>query len=66
MDKTEKLPHLMIAIDMEGSMSSVTNEAGPLAEKLLNNEIVDFIQIDNKGGISDYFLTQTTPFYKRK
>jgi hypothetical protein len=66
MDKTEKLPHLMIAIDVEGKMSSITNEAGPLAEKLLNNEIVDFIQIDNKGGISDYFLTQTEPFYKRK
>lgn len=66
MDTTEKLPHLMIAIDVEGNMSSITNEAGPLVEKLLKNEIVDFIQIDNKGGISDYFLTQTEPFYKRK
>ena len=66
MDKTEKLPHLMIAIDVEGNMSSITNEAGPLAEKLLNNEIVDFIQIDKNGGISDYFLNETEPFYKRK
>lgn len=65
MDKKEKLPHLMIAIALEGKMSSITNEAGPLAEKLLNNEIVDFIQIDNKGGISDYFLNQTKPFYER-
>ncbi len=66
MDKTEELPHLMIAIDVEGNMSSITNEAGPFAERLLNNEIVDFIQIDRNGGISDYFLNETEPFYKRK
>lgn len=30
-----------------------------------SDEMVDFIQIDNKGGISDYFLNQTKPFYNR-
>ena len=65
MNKAEKLPHLIIAIDTDGDMSSITNEAGPLVEKTLKNEIVDFIQIDNKGGISDYFLNQTKPFYNR-
>lgn len=52
-------------IDIEDDMSSITNEAGPLAEKFMKNEIVDFIQIDNKGGISDYFIGKTIPFYKR-
>ncbi len=67
MDKSEELPHLMIAIDVKGDRTTITNEAGPLAEKYLKNEIVDFIQIDNKrGGISDYFLNETKPFYKRK
>jgi len=67
MDKSEELPHLMIAIDIDGDRTTITYEAGPLAEKYLKNEIVDFIQIDNKGGgISDYFLNETKPFYKRK
>ncbi|THD68033.1 hypothetical protein E7Z59_10325 [Robertkochia marina] len=65
MDKTEKLPHLIIAIEIEGSLSSITREAGPLAEKILPNEIIDFIQIDLENGISDYFLNQTEPFYKK-
>lgn len=66
MDKTEKLPHLMIAIDVEGNMSSVSGKAGPLAEKYLGKEeVVDFIQIEQNGGISDYFLNETKPFYKR-
>lgn len=65
MDKTEELPHLIIAIDIEEDMSSITNEAGPIAEKFIKNEIVDFIQIDNKGGISDYLIRKTIPFYKR-
>lgn len=66
-DKSEELPHLMIAIDIEGDRKIITNEAGPLAEKYLKNEIVDFIQIDNKGvGISNYFLNETKPFYERK
>jgi len=67
MDKSEKLPHLMIAIDVEGNISSVTSKAGPLAEKHIGKEeIVDFIQIENNGGISDYFLNETKPFYKRR
>lgn len=67
MDKKEKLPHLVIAIDLEGELRDISKEAGPLAEKFLDkNEIVDFMQIDNKGGISDYFIGQTKPFYERQ
>jgi len=66
MDKSESLPHLIIAIDTEGSMSSITNEAGSIAEQYIEkDEIIDFLQIDRNGGISDYFLNQG-PFYKRK
>ena len=55
-----------VAIDVEGDMSSVSGEAGPLAEKYLGKEeILDFIQIEQNGGISDYFLNETKPFYKR-
>jgi hypothetical protein len=66
MDKNENLPHLVIAIDLEGELKDISKEAGLLAEKYLDkNEIVDFMQIDNKGGISDYFINQTKPFYER-
>lgn len=67
MDKNEKLPHLVVAIDLDGELRDVSKEAGPLAEKCLDkNEIVDFMQIDNNGGISDYFINETKPFYERQ
>lgn len=67
MDNSEELPHIMIAIDIEGDRKEITNEAGPIAEKYHNNKTVDFIQIDHtNGGISEYFLKNTQPFYIRK
>ncbi len=67
MDKSEKLPHLIIAMDIEGNMSSVSGKAGALAEQMIGkNEIIDFIKIQNNNGISDYFINRTKPFYKRK
>ncbi len=64
---SEELPHIMIALDTDDDRMTITNLAGPLAEKYLENEIVDFIQINKNGdGISDYFLNETKPFYKRK
>lgn len=66
MDASEKLPHLMIGIDVDEDMQSVVNEAGPIAEQILKGDIIDFIQIDKKaGGVSSYFLKETKPFYKR-
>ena len=66
MEKSKDLHHLMIGIDVEGNMSSVASKAGPLIENLLGkDEVVDFVQIDDKGGVSEYFLNETKPFYKR-
>jgi hypothetical protein len=67
MGKSEKMPHLIIAIDTEGNMSSVSGKAGALAEQIIGkNEIIDFIKIEKNNGISDYFINQIEPFYKRK
>ncbi|MBE7641785.1 hypothetical protein GUB10_15735 [Salegentibacter sp. BLCTC] len=67
MDNSEELPHIMIALDIDGDRKEITNEAGPIAEKYHKNKTVDFIQIDHKnGGISEYFLKNTKPFYIRK
>jgi hypothetical protein len=67
MDKSEKLPHLIIAIDVEGNMSTISGKAGALAEQIIGKEeIVDLIKIEKDNGISEYFIKQTEPFYKRK
>lgn len=59
-------PHLIFALDIEGEKQSITNEAGYTAQNLSNpNDIIDFIQIDDIGGLCDYFTKQTIPFYSR-
>ena len=58
-------PHYIFAIDGNGDLQSVMNEAGFTAQQILGkNEIIDFMRIDNTGGINNYFLKQQ-PFYKR-
>ncbi len=67
MDKSEKPPHLIIAMDAEGNMSSVFGKAGALAEQMIGkDEIIDFVKIEDNNEISNYFINQTEPFYKRK
>jgi len=62
----ETKPHYLIGIEYEGQFNEITKVAGPLAEKhLTNNEIVDFVQIDYKSGVSEYLLNETKPFYKK-
>ncbi len=59
-------PHYIFALDIEGETQSITNEAGFTAKQFLKPEdIIDFIQIDKKDGLSNYFLKQTKPFYER-
>lgn len=59
-------PHYVFALDTEGDLQSLTEEAGFIAKQYLGkSEFVDFIVISENVGVSDYFLTQTTPFYKR-
>ncbi|OFZ05164.1 MAG: hypothetical protein A2338_04085 [Bacteroidetes bacterium RIFOXYB12_FULL_41_6] len=67
MDKLETIPHLVIGLEVEGNLTDISREAGPLAENYLGkDEILDFIQIDNSNGVSNYFLNQTEPFYRKK
>lgn len=61
------LPHLLIGLEIDGHLSEISKEAGPLAEKFLEkNEVVDFMQISDNGGASEYFLKKTKPFYLKK
>lgn len=58
--------HYIFAIDGSGDLQSLTNEAGYIAQQYLKpEEIVDFLRLNNKGGICDYFLKETKPFYTK-
>ena len=60
-------PHLLIGIDADGELTAVSQDAGMTAQQFLKDgELVDFIKIDKSGGVSDYFLQQTKPFYEKK
>ncbi|HSH66153.1 MAG TPA: enhanced serine sensitivity protein SseB C-terminal domain-containing protein [Bacteroidia bacterium] len=59
-------PHYIFALDVESDVQTIINEAGAVVKQFLQpNEIVDFIQVDNNGGLSDYFQKKTSPFYVR-
>lgn len=67
MDKSNEKTHLIIAIDTDGDISSIFGKAGALAEQIIGiDKITDFIKIEQRNGISDYFINQTKPFYERK
>jgi len=67
MDENDTQPHLMIGIDYEGELFEISKEAGPIAENHASeNGIIDFIQINKKEGLSEYFLNETIPFYKKQ
>ena len=58
--------HLMIALDIIGESSAIIEQAGPEAQKFLKpGELIDFIRIDDAGGISDYFTKETIPFFEQ-
>lgn len=59
--------HYIVALDIQGEYQSITDEAGFIANQLLQaGDIIDFIQIDDKSEISDYFVKKTKPFYERQ
>ncbi|MBS1560246.1 MAG: enhanced serine sensitivity protein SseB C-terminal domain-containing protein [Bacteroidetes bacterium] len=59
-------PHYIFALDVESDYRIIAHKVGSTATRMLGpQEFVDVIQIDNNGGISDYFLKRSTPFYER-
>jgi hypothetical protein len=58
-------PHYIFAIDLISNWSEISSEAGFLTQEVLGTgEIVDFVQISNRGDINDYFKS-IMPFYKK-
>lgn len=64
----DQKPHLIIGIEAEGNFERVMREAGTVAgDTAPDGEPVDLYRVQEGGaGLSDYFLTETTPFFERK
>jgi hypothetical protein len=59
-------PHYIFGLEADGDIENLTQEAGFTAKQFLeSDEFVDFIKMDKKNGLSDYFLKSVEPFYKR-
>ena len=64
----DEKPHLIVGIEVDGDFEQVMREAGNVAaDTAPAGEAVDLCRVcPGETGLSEYFLTQTTPFYERK
>ena len=59
-------PHYIFALDIDGEYRDVAPKAGEIFEKYADQgSFADFIKIERSGGISEYFLKESTPFYQK-
>ncbi len=58
-------PHYIFAIDAAQNYDNIISEAMFLTEQLIGDKDFDFIRLNHTGGIDDYFVNESTPFYKR-
>lgn len=59
-------PHLIIGVQIQGDIDPVMQGLGLIARETLGpGKVVDFTPIGHGGGVDDYFLTKTQPFYQR-
>jgi SseB protein C-terminal domain/SseB protein N-terminal domain len=64
--ETGQPPHYIFGLETDGNVENITQEAGDAIQQFLApSEIIDFISVNKKGGLSDYFRKSTEPFYKR-
>lgn len=63
---TKEPPHFIFGLDSDGDIQNEIKEAGLIVRQFIKpDEFVDFIRIDDKSELSDYFVKQTKPFYKK-
>jgi len=60
-------PHLVVGIQADGDIESVMREAGAVAaDRSPDGRPVDLVAVTpGEEGFAEYFIEQTTPFYKR-
>lgn len=59
--------HTLIAVEVSGDFDELSAEAGIVINSVrIPDPPVDVMPITGKGGLEDYFLKQTKPFYERR
>jgi hypothetical protein len=59
--------HTLIAMEIHGDWDAIMAGAGIVARDVPSPDPpVDFIQLNGRSGLDDYFLHECTPFYRRK
>ena len=56
-------PHYIFAFDISKNYDDLSKEAGFIVNEILGGEIFDVIRISGRGGIEDYFVNSSKPFY---
>lgn len=56
-------PHILIGLKTVGDIQAVEQDAGVVARECVFGAPVDFTVVGRGGGVDDYFLKQTKPFY---
>ena len=60
-------PHLIFSIKIQGDIDPVMHQLVMITRESVGpNKIVDFTVFGRGGGLDDYFLKQTRPFYQRQ
>lgn len=63
----DERPHILIAIEASGDWGHITSCIGPVVQGVpVPDPPVDFIRLEGRGGIEDYFIKQCKPFYTKK
>jgi SseB protein C-terminal domain/SseB protein N-terminal domain len=61
-----ELPHYIFGLDTTGSYQHISLKTGLLVQRFLKaNEVFDIVPIQNHS-LSDYFIKNVTPFYKKQ
>lgn len=56
--------HYIFAIDVEDDYREIVAQAGTIVQKYATKySFADFIRLESKGGLSDYFINESKPFY---
>lgn len=59
-------PHYIFAIDVDDEYREIVAQAGKIVEQYsAKYNFADIIRLESKGGLSDYFINESKPFYSK-
>jgi SseB protein C-terminal domain/SseB protein N-terminal domain len=63
----DEKPHSLVALEVSDNIEEIVNNAANLSNNMdLIDPPVDYLQITGEGGLEDYFIEESQPFYTKK